>query len=53
MTLDYVYKKVTDFMADIQSINLYEIERSAVVQDIANAMRRYNISAKDIETLIA
>ena len=34
-------------------INLYEIERSAVVQDIANAMRRYNISAKDIETLIA
>ena len=28
MTLDYVYKKVTDFMADIQSINLYEIGSS-------------------------
>lgn len=29
MTLNYVYKKVTKFMADIQSINLYEISSSA------------------------
>lgn len=30
MTLDYVYKKVTEFMAEIQSINLYEIGSSAI-----------------------
>ena len=34
MTLNYVYKKVTEFMTYIQSINLYEISSSA--------MRRYN-----------
>ena len=34
MTLNYVYKKVTQYMTDIQSINLYEISSST--------MRRYN-----------
>lgn len=29
MTLNYVYKKVTEFMTYIQSINLYEISSSA------------------------
>lgn len=29
MTLNYVHKKVTEFMAYIQSINLYEISSSA------------------------
>lgn len=29
MTLNYVYKKVTEFMTYIQSINLYEINSSA------------------------
>lgn len=29
MTLNYVYKKVTEFMKYIQSINLYEISSSA------------------------
>lgn len=33
MTLNYVYKKVTKFMTDIQSINLYEISSSAVRRD--------------------
>lgn len=28
MTLNYVHKKVTQFMTDIQSINLYEISSS-------------------------
>lgn len=30
MTLDYVYKKVTEFMAEIQNINFYEIGSSAI-----------------------
>lgn len=29
MTLNYVYKKVTEFMTYIQSINLYEISSSS------------------------
>lgn len=29
MTISHVYKKVTQFMTDIQSINLYEISSSA------------------------
>ena len=29
MTLNYVYKKVTEFMICIQNINLYEISSSA------------------------
>lgn len=29
MTLNYVHKKVTQFMTDIQSVNLYEISSSA------------------------
>ena len=29
MTLNYVYKKVTEFMTYIQSINIYEISSSA------------------------
>ena len=29
MTLNYVHKKVTEFMTYIQSINLYEISSSA------------------------
>ena len=33
MTLNYVHKKVTKFMTDIQSINLYEISSSAVRRD--------------------
>ena len=33
MTLNYVYKKVTEFMTYIQSINLYEISSSAARRD--------------------
>ena len=29
MTLNYVYKKVTEYMTDIQNINIYEISSSA------------------------
>ena len=33
MTLNYVHKKVTEFMTYIQSINLYEISSSAARRD--------------------
>lgn len=46
MTLDYVYKKVTGFMAEIQNINLYEIGSSAIRR--AN-QKRLNSAYKNMD----
>lgn len=46
MTLDYVYKKVTKFMAEIQNINLYEISSSAIRR--AN-QKRLNSAYRDMD----
>lgn len=53
MTLNYVYKKVTEFMTYIQSINLYEIsslaERRANQKKLNDAYKHADNFRAEIE----
>lgn len=53
MTLNYVYKKVTQYMTDIQNINLYEIssstERRANQKKLNDAYRHADEFRAEIE----